>query len=115
MSCLHIFYKNDNEYEYEMDSFSYSYSLSMLTLSIHVPDHLKEKFGEMYPIFKNTEISRADIGDFMKSYTEEHNIMAQPPRSLIRSMKGEKNLVGHTFAEMVLRTRLGSDQSTPSG
>ena len=33
MSCLHIFYKNDNEYEYEMDSFSYSYSLSMLTLS----------------------------------------------------------------------------------
>ena len=29
MSCLHIFYKNDNEYEYEMDS----YSLSMLTLS----------------------------------------------------------------------------------
>ena len=98
-----------------MDSFSYSYSLSMLTLSIHVPDHLKEKFSEMYPIFKNTEISRADIGDFMKSYTEEHNIMAQPPRSLIRSMKGEKNLVGHTFAEMVLRTRLGSDQSTPSG
>ena len=35
MSCLHIFYKNDNEYEYEyeMDSFSYSYTLSMLTLS----------------------------------------------------------------------------------
>ena len=33
MSCLHIFYKTDNEYEYEMDSFSYSYSLSMLTLS----------------------------------------------------------------------------------
>jgi len=33
MSCLHIFYKNDNEYEGEMDSFSYSYSLSMLTLS----------------------------------------------------------------------------------
>ena len=37
MSCLHIFYKNDNEYEYEMDSFSYSYSLSMLTLSILGP------------------------------------------------------------------------------
>ena len=32
MSCLHIFYKNENEYEYEMDSFSNSYSLSMLTL-----------------------------------------------------------------------------------
>ena len=33
MSCLHIFYKNDNEYEYEVDSISYSYSLSVLTLS----------------------------------------------------------------------------------
>ena len=62
-------------------------------VDIHVPDHLKEKFSEMCPIFKNTEISRADIGDFMKSYTEEHNIMAQPPRSLIRSMKGEKILL----------------------
>ena len=62
-------------------------------VDIHVPDHLKEKFSEMCPIFKNTEISRTDIGDFMKSYTEEHNIMAQPPSSLIRSMKGEKILL----------------------
>ena len=31
MSCLHIFYRNDNEYKYKMDSFSYS--LSALTLS----------------------------------------------------------------------------------
>ena len=39
MSCLHIFYKNDEyEYEYQMDSFSYSYSLSMLTLSTVRPE-----------------------------------------------------------------------------
>ena len=37
-------------------------------VDIRVPDHLKEKFGEMCPIFKNTEISLDDIGDFMKSY-----------------------------------------------
>ena len=60
---------------------------------IRVPGHLKEKFSEMCPIFKNTEISRDDIGDFMKAYTEEHNIMAQPRRSLIGSMKGEKILL----------------------
>ena len=30
-------------------------------VDIHVPDHLKEKFSEMCPISKNTEISRADI------------------------------------------------------
>ena len=55
-------------------------------VDIRVPDHLKEKFSEMCPIFKNTEISRDDIGDFMKACAEEHNIMAQPRRSLIESM-----------------------------
>ena len=48
-------------------------------VDIRVPEHLKEKFSEMCPIFKNTNISRDDIGDFMKAYAEEHNIMAQPP------------------------------------
>ena len=62
-------------------------------VDIRVPDHLKEKFSEMCPIFKNAEISRDDIGDFMKAYAEEHNIMAQPRRSLIGSMKGEKILL----------------------
>ena len=62
-------------------------------VDIRVPDHLKEKFSEMCPIFKNTEISRDDIGEFMKAYAEEHNIMAQPRRSLIGSMKGEKILL----------------------
>ena len=62
-------------------------------VDIRVPDHLKEKFSEMFPIFKNTEISRDDIGDFMKAYAEEHSIMAQPRRSLIGSMKGEKILL----------------------
>ena len=62
-------------------------------VDIRVPDHLKEKFSEMCPIFKNTEISGDDIGDFMKAYAEEHNIMAQPRRSLIGSMKGEKILL----------------------
>ena len=62
-------------------------------VDIRVPDHLKEKFSEMCPIFKNTNISRDDIGDFMKAYAEEHNIMAQPRRSLIGSMEGEKILL----------------------
>ena len=62
-------------------------------VDISVPDHLKEKFSEMCLIFKNTEIRCADIGDFMKSYAEEHNIMAQPRCSLIGSMKEEKFLL----------------------
>jgi len=39
---------------------------------IHVPDHLRDKFSEMSPIFKNMEISREDI---MKKFAEERNIM----------------------------------------
>ena len=64
-----------------------------MEVDIRVPDHLKERFIEMCPIFKNTEISRADIGDFMQTYAEEHNILAQPRRSLIGSVKGEKILL----------------------
>ncbi|XP_072022325.1 uncharacterized protein [Amphiura filiformis] len=46
----------------------------------------------MSPIFKNTEISRNDIGSFMQSYAEEYDIMSTPRRSLIGSMFGEKML-----------------------
>ncbi|XP_031572492.1 uncharacterized protein LOC116306555 [Actinia tenebrosa] len=60
---------------------------------IFVPDHLKEKFSEMCPIFKNTEISREDIGDYMRGFAEEHKIMPRPRRSLIGSYFGEKILL----------------------
>ena len=33
---------------------------------IHVPEHLEDNFSEMCPIYKNTEISREDIGEFMR-------------------------------------------------
>ena len=47
----------------------------------------------MCPIFKNTNISREDIGEFMKAYAEEHGIMAQPRCNLIGSMEGDKFLL----------------------
>ena len=34
---------------------------------IHVPEHLPAKFSEMCPVFKNTAISRDDIGEYIKS------------------------------------------------
>ena len=60
---------------------------------IHVPEHLRDKFSEMCPVFKNTEISRDDIGEYMKAYAEENDIMSRPRRSLIGSMVGEKILL----------------------
>jgi hypothetical protein len=60
---------------------------------IRVPESLKEKFAEMCPIFKNVEISREDIGEHMKQFAEDRDIMPQPRRSLIGSLKGDKILL----------------------
>ena len=45
---------------------------------IHVPEHFRDKFSEMCPIFKNTDISRDDIVEFMNTYAEENHIMSRP-------------------------------------
>ncbi|XP_072016392.1 uncharacterized protein [Amphiura filiformis] len=69
---------------------------------IHVPEHLKSHFEEMPPIFKNTDISREDIGPFMKAYAEENDIMSTPRRSLIGSMFGSKILLTSPLAKWYL-------------
>ena len=73
---------------------------------ICVPNHLKDKFQEMCPIFKNIEISRDDIGPFMKEYAEEHDIMSQPRRSLIGSFKGDKILLATPLLKWYLEQGL---------
>ena len=60
---------------------------------IPVPDRLKPNFSEICPILKNTEISRDDIGEYMRAFAEEQNIMAQPRRSLTGSSFGKKILL----------------------
>jgi hypothetical protein len=49
-----------------------------LEVDLHVLVDLKSKFAEMSPIFKNIEVSRDDIGDHMKTYAEEKNVINQP-------------------------------------
>ena len=57
---------------------------------IEAPEHLKEYFSEMTPIFKNTEVSLKDIGEFMQEYAKQHNIKDVPRRLLIGSYFGKK-------------------------
>ena len=52
---------------------------------IEVPEHLRDYFSNFPPIFKNTVVSRNDIGNLMKQYAEKENIMVQPRRMLISS------------------------------
>ena len=66
---------------------------SVVECDIRVPDHLRPKFSEMCPIFKNLDISREDIGPYMQAFAEEQKIMSRPRRSLIGSYFGEKILL----------------------
>ena len=67
----------------------------------------------MSPIFKNIEVSRDDIGDHMKTYAEERNVMNQP-ENVCRKYVGGKNHDHFTLAEMVCKTRNTRHQDLPS-
>ena len=52
---------------------------------IEDPIHLRSYFSNFPPIFKNTVVSREDIGTLMREYAEKENIMTQPRRMVISS------------------------------
>ena len=52
---------------------------------IEVPENLKANFVNFPPIFKNTLVSKSDIGDLMKNYAEEERLLSQPRKMLISS------------------------------
>ena len=58
-----------------------------------VPDGLKNKFSKFPPIFKNFNVSRADIGDYMRDYAIDNDLLKQPQRMLISSFKLENGTV----------------------
>ena len=60
---------------------------------IMTPEHLKSRFEEMPPIFKNVDVSQDDIGDFMQKFAIDHNLLKQPRRSLISSYFGTNILL----------------------
>ena len=52
---------------------------------IEIPENSRVNFANFPPIFKNTLVSKNDIGDLMKTYAEEGGIMSQPRKMLISS------------------------------
>jgi len=61
-------------------------------VDISVPAGLKSYFEEMPPVFKNTTISRDDIGDYMQGYLDQSGKTFKDTRYLIGSMFGTKIL-----------------------
>ena len=58
-----------------------------------VPDELKSKFANFPPTFKNTDVGRDDIGDYMKNYAIENEMLKHHQRMLISSFKLENGTV----------------------
>ena len=50
-----------------------------------VPEEMRDFFANFPPIFKNTLVSRDDIGPLMKDYAEKEKLMPQPRKMLISS------------------------------
>ena len=65
----------------------------MVECDVRVPDNLREYFAEMQPVFKNTTVTRDDIGPYMRQYAEENDIMSAPRRMLVGSFHGIKLLL----------------------
>ena len=65
----------------------------MIECDIHVPPELRPYFSEMQPVFKNTTVTRDDIGPYMRQYADEHNILTKPRRMLVGSYRGDKILL----------------------
>ena len=64
-------------------------SFGFVKCDIHVPDHLISYFSQFPPIFKNTEITMADIGEHMQAYARSIQREKCNDRALISSMRGD--------------------------
>ena len=64
----------------------------VVEVDINVPVHLKEYFQEMPPVFKNINITEADIGDYMREFLKENK----------RTFKDTRYLIGSMFASKIL-------------
>ena len=82
----------------------------MIECDIRVPFELKDHFAEMQPIFKNTTVTRDDIGPFMRQYAVDHDIMSTPRRMLVGSYRGDKILLATPLLQWYLAHGLVIDR-----
>ena len=82
----------------------------MIKCDIRVPFELKDHFAEMQPIFKNTTVTRDDIGSFMRQYAVDHDIMSTPRRMLVGSYRGDKILLATPLLQWYLAHGLVIDR-----
>ena len=70
-----------------------SFLFGYIQCDLVVPDDKNQNLSNFPPIFKNTEIGRNDIGDFMKNFAIENKMLKHPQKMLISSFKLENGTV----------------------
>ena len=99
-------YKKDLSQHEILDKVKTGRFFGLVQCSLHTPDHLKEKFSDLPPIFKNTEISIDDIGPHMREYCQQNNLLGQKRRALISSYFGEDILLASPLLQWYLEQEL---------
>ena len=64
---------------------------------LSVPDELEAKFSNFLPIFKNIDVSRNDIGEYMKTYVEENDLLTTATNVDIELQVNQRNTYHTTF------------------
>ena len=67
--------------------------LGYVQCDLEVPDGLKYKFSYFPPSFEKFNVSRAEIGDYMRENAIKNNLLKQPQRMLISSFKLENETI----------------------
>ncbi len=74
----------------------------MVECDIEVPQNKRKYFEELTPIFKNVDISINDIGENMKKYCLDNDLLKQPRKQLIGSYFGDKIWIMSPLAKWYL-------------
>ena len=66
------------------------------------PGKLNPTFSNVPPIFKNIDVCRKDIGEYMENYAEENNLLKNPQRMSISSFKLQNGTIISTLLNFYL-------------
>ena len=82
-------------------------------IDIHVPDHLKEHFKELPPIFKNTTVERQHLSAEMQDYAKEFGFDEKRMEMSCRQLLWRKDNVIYRLHQVVFRTWFGCYKMLP--
>ena len=74
----------------------------LVCVDLKTPEHLKDHFCEMTPIFKNTLVSRDDVGEHMRDHLKSEGKIKIPQRQLIGSYFAQNILLGSPLLKWYL-------------